>query len=772
MKFRKTTFLLLVFSYVVLTLPAQDLPSPFSDQKISQPKPRHCDPLAATLSLDLNRRLPLDQLDKKYNLSYHHDKHYVAALMKVAERFDPSQFNTYQVQVNSALGAIYSVHIPIDQYANFIDVPGIDYIELAKKVHSRLETALEASKVDLVHIGENLSQAYSGKGVVMGIIDFGFDYTHPTFYDSEGSTYRIKKVWDQNSLEGEPPAGYSYGHELSSEQALIEAQTDVPLTGHGTHVAGIAAGSGGTLSELYRGVAYESDIVLVSANSREGITGKNTGIIDGINYIFQYADSVGKPAVVNLSQGHHTGPHDGTSLADQAMDILSGPGRIIVGSVGNEGDPSGFYLHFDHNFENENAILSYLVWPDGISSGITLVDIWGEEGANFDVGIEVFNPKTKVQEAISTSLNSDTPVSFVSGTLVDLEGDTLYYEGGIEINPLNNRPHALLYIDNTGQSEGDDVDFDDLLDNDFVQLRFQADRGTVHAYAANNSGEAFFTDLSGIGADEFIEDTRVLGGNPNSTMGELGGTARSIISVGGYTTENSFVNTDEDEVRIDEVIGDYYINTSRGPTLDGRLKPDISAPANLIGSAESSFYAGFDPFVEVAQIDKGDGTHWPFSIRRGTSTAAPLVAGIAGLMLELAPDLTPEEIKERMAAHAAMDEFTGVLPNQVWGHGKIDAYGIISSMEQPTSIVGDQIAGTIDIYPNPNNGRFVMRSDLTGKLQINVFDLRGRSVFEKQVIKDNRNLTIDLPIRLGGMYFLKLRQNGQVFSTKLIINPN
>ena len=262
--------------------------------------------------------------------------------------------------------------------------------------------------------------------------------------------------------------------------------------------------------------------------------------VDGINYIFQYAGSVGKAAVVNLSQGHHTGPHDGTSLTDQAIDALSGPGRIIVGAVGNEGDPAAFYLHFDHQFDEENNILSYLVWPDEISAGITLVDIWGEAGEDFKVSIELFNPKTNTREAVSEIFFSQNPVSFVSGTMLDDEGDTLYYEGGIEISPLNNRPHALLYIDNSGQAESDDVNFDDLLDNDFVQLRFQADNGTVHAYAANNSGEAFFTDLSGIGAEEFIEEVRVLGGNPNSTMGGVRW-YRSLHHLGGRLYYKKFV---------------------------------------------------------------------------------------------------------------------------------------------------------------------------------------------------------------------------------------
>ncbi len=713
--------------------------------------------------------MPLSALDSKYHLSGHGGKHYIAALLKVSGDFDPGSFSAHQVQVNTAVGDLYSIQIPVDRYRAFLAAPGIEYIELAKDVHPKLDKALEASRVDLVHRGDDLSRAYSGAGIVVGIIDFGFDYTHPTFYNPETGEYRIRKVWEQNALSGAPPAGFSYGRELTGEPALLSAGTDIALSGHGTHVAGIAAGSGGALHDRYRGVAHESEIVLVSLNAREGVSGKNTGVIDGINYIFQYAESVGKPAVVNLSQGHHTGPHDGTSLTDQAIDALSGPGRIVVGAVGNEGDPTGFFLHFDHTFDDENDIRSYLVWPDGISAGVTLVDIWGEPGAPFQVSLEIFNPKTKTREAASDPFQSENPVSFVSGALVDLEGDTLYYEGGIEVNPLNNRPHAQLYIDNTAQSKGGDVDFDDLLDNDFVQLNFQAGRGTVHAYAANNAGEAFFTDLSGIGAEEFIDGVRVLGGNPRSTMGELGGTARSIISVGGYTTKNAFTNTSGDNLRVEDAVGDYYLRTSRGPTLDGRIKPDISAPANLVASAENSFYAEFDPLVEVDKIAPGSGNGWSFGIRRGTSAAAPLVAGIVALMLEADGELSPENVRERLVAHAVQDGFTGALPNPVWGHGKVNAHGVMAALEQTTSNRFGPVAEPLTVFPNPTRGDVTIASEITGPVQIRLLDYTGRAVLEGKYLVEGGALRLPLPEQLTGLYFLHLQHGARSFQSKLLI---
>lgn len=766
MKNWKITFFASLLFFIVSALPAQVSPS---GHFVRQLKPQHLSPQAALLSMDLEREIPLSALNSKYLLSSYEGEHYIPALIKVSGDFNPASFAAHQVKVNTATGDIYSIHIPVNRYRAFLGISGIEYIEPAIKVYPKLDKALEATKVNLVHQGENLPRSYSGEGVVVGIIDFGFDYTHPTFYNQETGAYRIKKAWEQNTLFGDPPAGFSYGRELSDEQALLNAGTDIPLTGHGTHVAGIAAGSGGDLQDLYRGVAYDSDIVLVSLNAREGESGKNTGVIDGINYIFQYAESVGKPAVVNISQGHHTGPHDGTSLADQAIDALSGPGKIIVGAVGNEGDPTGFYLHFDHTFDNEPDILSYLVWPDEISAGFTLVDIWGEAGAGFQVNLEIFNPKTKMREAVSDTLDSENPVSFISGTLVDLEGDTLYYEGAIEINPINNRPHAQFFVDNTAQSAADDVDFNDLLDNDFVQLRFQADRGTVHAYAANNSGEAFFTDLSGIGAEEFIEGVRVLGGNPNSTMGELGGTARSIISVGGYTTKNSFTNTNGDNLSVEDVIGDYYLRSSRGPTLDGRMKPDISAPANLIASAENSFYTESDPIVEVGKIENGGGNDWGFGISRGTSAAAPLVAGIAALMLEADPDLTPETTKTLLFAHAERDGFTGPQPNQLWGHGKVNAYEVIADMAQLTSTNFARVAEPVSIFPNPNSGNFVLDGEMSGEVQISILDYTGRAVFEGKYFKDERTLRLQLPEHLNGVYLLRLQHKERTFRSRLVV---
>ena len=730
-------------------------------------QPKQLAPDASLLFLDMKNKSKLEKLKQKFPLILTKGEYFISALMKVSAEFELSQLEDSGIIINTVTGSIISVLIPLEVYGSIVNIENIEYIELAKKVYSKLEKALESSKVDLVHSGIGLSRSYTGDGVVVGVLDLGFDYTHPAFTSINNGTLRIKRSWEQN-IDKMPPRGYSYGNELSGSE-LLDEKFDASHLGHGTHVANVAAGSDNNFNGKYQGVAFNSDLVLVSLLQLDGISGLNTGVIDGIDYVFKYAASVGKPAVVNLSQGHHTGPHDGTSLTDQAIDELSGSGKIIVGAVGNEGDNSGFYLHFDHTFNNENEILSYLVWPDELSAGKTVLDIWGEAGESFEVVLEVYNPRTKIMEAQSEAFSSKMPITFTKGMMSDLENDMIRFEGAIEINPLNNRPHIAIYINSTEQSTNGDVNTVDLLDNDFIRLRFTGTRGTVHAYSSNNSGGAFFTDLSGVGANEFINGVRVLGGNSDNTMGELGGTAHSIISVGGYTTKNVFTNTAMQQLGTEDVIDDYYFKSSRGPTHDGRIKPDISAPANLIAGAANSFNTNFDSDIEVDKIDKPTSGKWSYSIRRGTSISSPLVSGIVALMLEMDPGLTPEKVKEYLISNADQDQFTGPNPNNIWGHGKVNAVNVLADLENIVS--NEEVVQNLGIrmFPNPTRDIITIEFDIRQEAQMKLFDLQGRLVLEKKLEGNNINSTVDVSGIKTGIYLIEVAFGGSVYQDKVVV---
>ena len=166
-----------------------------------------------------------------------------------------------------------------------------------------------------------------GKNVVVGIIDAGFDFTHPTMFDTTNSLYRIKRVWAQKKY-GTPPSGFAYGNEMVDSASIVATGFDTGIASHGTHVTGIAAGSGygsNTTNNKYRGFSYQSDIALVCimpAESEWAVAGESD-ILDGMSYIYNYAASVSKPAVVNLSWGANIGSHNGNSLFSQACDALT-----------------------------------------------------------------------------------------------------------------------------------------------------------------------------------------------------------------------------------------------------------------------------------------------------------------------------------------------------------------------------------------------------------------------------------------------------------------
>ena len=191
---------------------------------------------------------------------------------------------------------------------------------------------------------------------------------------------------------------------------------DISSTFHGSHVAGIAAGSDRTTP--YYGVAPESELVFVSFGS------SNVNITDGIQYCFDYAESVGKPCVVNISLGSHLGPHDGTSASDQAFAAMAGPGRIIVGAAGNEGSTA---LHVGKDLEEGDTSLKTMIgFSENSASKQAYVDIWGSKGAPLKV-------KAVVVDALKGKVMYESPVtpcslscSFVENFLVRGRGRVVH----------------------------------------------------------------------------------------------------------------------------------------------------------------------------------------------------------------------------------------------------------------------------------------------------------------------------------------------------------
>lgn len=709
---------------------------------------KKCSPYTAILLSNLKQNRSADYLTENFNLIKLDNETYVSAFIKIDGNIDKSSLAEYGVKLNAQAGNIYTSLIPINQIENVLSTEGLEYLEIGHKVEPKLDAAREQTWVNLVHNGTNLSQSYTGDGVVVGVIDFGFDYTHPTFYNAEFSQYRISRAWEQHET-GTPPTGFSYGNEIIGQTSLLNDEYSSTSSSHGTHVAGIAAGSGSALSDNYKGVAYESELVLVNLGS------SNTGVQDAVSYIFDYANSVGKPAVVNMSLGTHIGPHDGTSILDQTFDILAGEGKILVGAAGNEGDKK---LHLDYDLGSDETVYSFLTFPGNTehpSAGTTFIDIWGEPDEDFTFAINVYNIDAGEYEDYTDYISTSTDGTY-NFTLQD--SDTLFSdEVNVSIsvehsNPHNSKPHVYIQFDNTDQDESGDI-------YDYVMLEINGTNTGFDAWCSG-AGEALFTNL---GASSPIID-----GNTNLTVGEIGGTANSIITVGAYNSKNSFTDFQGNTHTFSFEVGEIASFSSLGPTVDGRTKPDITAPGNKIISSVNSFdanYTNTNPEV-VANLYNGT-DYWWFASKQGTSMASPMVAGIVALWLQADPTLTPSEIKQLMQNNSWTDSYTGSVPNNTWGYGKIDAHSTIEVIESTLNLE-DYKDIQIKVYPNPTSGYVFIESNIADISQIKILNILGQTLIEQKNLSGETN-KIDLSSFENGMYILSIKTTDNKITTTRIL---
>lgn len=277
------------------------------------------------------------------------------------------------------------------QIENLARFPEIEFIEKPKRLFFEVEDARRVSCIDAV---QRPPFSLSGKGVLVGIIDSGIDYANPDFIREDGST-RIRALWDQ-SIPGNPPAGYALGSEYTEEinralekkpdlSAMMEIVPSRDTSGHGTAVAGIAAGNGRrSQGNRYRGVAWESDLIVVKlGNPRTDGFPRTTELMQGVDYVIRKAMEYRLPIAVNISFGNTYGSHDGTSLLERFMDSASDVWKnvICVGS-GNEGNSAGHVTGRVPEDEAEEVELGVQVSEPALN-----VQIWKSYADEMEISI-------------------------------------------------------------------------------------------------------------------------------------------------------------------------------------------------------------------------------------------------------------------------------------------------------------------------------------------------------------------------------------------------
>ena len=252
--------------------------------------------------------------------------------------------------VTELLNGYAVIVIEEERIGQLAQLPEVEFIEKPKKLYFQTDVGRQVSCIDIV---QDMPLSLRGKGTLIGIVDSGIDYENAEFRNEDGTT-RIVSLWDQ-SVNGRPPAGYSAGTEYTREQidaALATEDKEVrrqmvktsDVSGHGTAVAGIAAGNGrGSEGRRFRGAEHEAELIIVKMGApREGGFPRTTELMRGVDYIVRKAVELRRPVAINLSFGNTYGSHDGTSLVERFLNDIADMWKnvICIGS-GNEGASAG-----------------------------------------------------------------------------------------------------------------------------------------------------------------------------------------------------------------------------------------------------------------------------------------------------------------------------------------------------------------------------------------------------------------------------------------------
>ncbi len=617
---------------------------------------------------------------------------------------DPAALAAAGFELRTVAGTVATAGVPLGRLTELAAVPGVRRVDLSLPVRFDLDVSVPEIRADEVHRAAAPpypADGITGRGVVLGVIDTGIDITHPDFQDETGAT-RIDRIWDQRDSAGPSPAPFGYGTEWTAadiDAGLCRQRDDV---GHGTHVAGIAAGNGrGTDSpeDLYRyvGVAPEADIIAVKAELSEA------RIIDAVSWIFDRAGD--RPCVINMSIGSQTGPHDGTTALDRALAALTGPGRLLVAAAGNEG---GSEIHAGADLApGETVDIEIGIYPYFPLAG----------AANDYLELEAWYPGDSAIEFSFVSPNEETagpstPNGERSWTTLD---GTVYVDH--RRDPINGDYLALIDI--------------------YDEIEDQAPAaGLWTVRARNTSAEdtrldlwVSFDALGAIGANVFVAD-----GMENAMLVDSPASSDSVLAVGAYVTKYQWAASDGKVYQYegsgeDVVLGRIAPFSSPGPRRDGVVKPDIAAPGMGIVAARST--VGRPDFTDV-RLTTPDGMH---VISQGTSQASPHAAGVAALVLQKHPGVAMRDLFARVHSSGRVDPFTGPVPNGSFGYGRIDAVASVYPPILITALTAAWEAGDVAIrwtvsLPAPEALFVVERSHAaTGPFHAVSGELAGEDVF-------------------------------------------
>lgn len=589
------------------------------------------------------------------------------------------------VNINCLFDGFVTAQIPLDRLVEVSQIKGVTDVEISRLMTLCTDSTMVATRVDEVMNGlsYNLPDNYDGSGVIVGIIDVGFDYQHRAFRSNDDpSKTRIKRLYNTQDESGHK-ALYNKMYRIPGsvffEDEIYALTSDNKANTHGTHTASIAAGSH---VNGYGGMAPGADIVMCAVSAIEGNISA-VELANSVRYIDSYADSVGQPCVISLSMSTPNGQHDGLDYLSRVVKQTMGPGRIFVIAAGNNGG-SYPYAHrvatpsepFNLMFTSRNSFGGDSTY---FYRGI-LTDIWLRKAStNFYCKFHVLDLTDGkiVWESEELSSEKKIDISELNGYyVINPEADSVGYIRSTPSFVSDGRKYRLeVSAHNLMSSEYTLVD--GVKKSRYAlgvsvyprrEVSTEVDAWMCMTSARFGSYNGTVTKMDGTTVDNFYappSDSCCIG---SYAVGD------STISVGAYSARNSYYSLSQRRVVTDDsfTVGDIasfsaYQIEGAGPT--GEALPTVCAPGTCVVAAANRY----SYLASSAQtVMKTEGSYW--GVMSGTSMAAPTVAGIIALWLQAKPDLSVAEIKDIIAETSIKDEFTNGTYHDYFGpNGKIDA---------------------------------------------------------------------------------------------------
>ena len=543
----------------------------------------------------------------------------------------PCFLNQYREQGAQVFNEYYGmIHYPLSErsFAAFFE-EGFFYTTVPK-----LYTLLDTVNLDAAGITQVQNQPVlrlTGQDIILGFIDTGIDYTHPAFRRSDGSS-RIYGLWDQTVQTGTPPYDLEYGsvytrQEINQALALEDPYSLVPSQdeiGHGTALAGIAAGTALPEND-FAGAAPQAMIAVVKLKpakeylksffyvTEDAPAYQMTDIMAGIRYLIRLSEELLKPLVICLGLGTSQGAHSGDSPLDSMLSVTNQfRGIIGVSAAGNEAGRAHHYYGTALNSTEYNAV--EILVKEGTRG--FCAELWGQPPEVYAVGFE--SPLGEVVQKIPPRLSYSENISFIlENTKIFVSSEIIQTVSGSQ----------LIFIRFTDPTPGS---------------------WKIRVYTENYNSGSYHIWLPITGFSN--PDVTFLEPNPDTTITSPG-TSLSVITTAAYNAYNNSL----------------YLNSSRGYTRTGQIKPDIAAPGvNVFAPAPRQRYTTIT----------------------GTSAAAAITAGASALVMEWGMNRTPSRIfnSEEMKSlfiRGAQRRGDNLYPNREWGYGLLDVYQVFVSLSSP-----------------------------------------------------------------------------------------